>query len=89
MEIALRQGDRDRRAGAALPERPVAFSVITTGAPAQGCSERSLVVLASPTPLAVLGSCSASFGASISARGGGLAPAPPGLENSASALATP
>ena len=47
------------------------------------------MVLASPTPLAVLGNCSGSFGAAISGRGGGLDPSPPGREKSASAFATP
>ena len=36
-----------------LPETLVALSVIVTLAPAHGCSERSIVALASPVPVAV------------------------------------
>ena len=56
-----------------LPETLVALSVIVTLAPAHGCSERSIVALASPAPLAVAGGFKAGLRA---AARGSAAPSP-------------
>ena len=69
-ERPLRQPHLVRRARPSLLASSRATSVIVTSTPAQGCSDRSLVVWPVPARVRACGSTSAKFGASYSGRGG-------------------
>ena len=67
-ERLLRQGHVTGSLLPSLPPSSRAISVISTLAPAQGWSERSMVVSAAPSSLPAGGICSEAFGGSTSER---------------------